>query len=117
MEDLGFEIRKHLNRYLAGDISIADFDSAIAPLVWNIEKRADLATVSLGREIELLLAEASRGDLSETALREQLAPVATTYAVTMNQGVISFSWTSAGNSTVRDPASVQSYLLSVGTRS
>jgi hypothetical protein len=75
MEALDVEIRKQLTRYLAGELPIADFHAALTPLVWDIERRTDPATASLGREVELLLAEAEHGDWTEEELRQRLAPI------------------------------------------
>lgn len=83
MEDLGFELRKQLIRYLAGGLGISDFHAAVTPLFWNIEKRADQAAADLGREIELLLAETAHGDWTEDELRERLSPMVTNYVVSM----------------------------------
>lgn len=83
MENLGFEIRKQVARYLAGGLAIADFHAAVVPLIWNIERRADPEAVSLGREVELLLAETEHGDWTEDELRERLAPMVTNYIVSM----------------------------------
>ena len=72
MENLGFEIRKQVIRYLAGDISLADLNAALVPLTWNIEWRTDPRAASLGRDIELLLAEFSHGDWSKAELKSHL---------------------------------------------
>ena len=72
MENLGFEIRKQVTRYLAGDISMSGLNTALAPLTWDIERRTDPRAASLGREIELLLAECSHGSWSEAETKNQL---------------------------------------------
>ena len=84
-EELGFEIRKQVTRYLGGELSVSDFNAAVMPMLWDIERRADPSTASLGREIELLLAEASHGDWDEKELRERLSPMVTSYVVRMGE--------------------------------
>lgn len=91
MEDLGFEIRKQVARYLAGDIGLAQFHASAMPLTWDIERRSDPSTAILGREIELLLAEAAHGDWDEHELRERLAPMVTNYVVTLGSAPASGS--------------------------
>lgn len=81
MENLGLEMRKQIARYLAGGISIAELQSSIAPLAWNIDRRADPNSTSLGHELDLLLAEFSHGDWNEEEVRRYLRPLVESYIV------------------------------------
>lgn len=81
MDDLAFELRKSLARYVAGEISLPDFHGLAMPLTWNAEKHMGLTAAAVAREIELLLSESEHGDWTEDELRRRLAPYATTYFV------------------------------------
>jgi len=113
MENLGLEMRKQVARYLAGEISIAEFQTHLAPLTWNVERRADPEVAAIAHELDLRLAEFSHGDWTEPELQAHLSPFVTSYSVTTGDRF----WTS--NSThqvfstqMASPA--QGQLLSVG---
>lgn len=76
MEHLDLEIRRHLADYLAGKTPIEEFRRWFVPEAWNVHKRADLGTVDLAHEVDLLLAEFDHGDWTEPELRERLGPLA-----------------------------------------
>ena len=72
MENLETTIRRHLVRYLAGQMSLDDFTDWFVGATWNIEKKEDAETKQLVYSIELALAEASSGLLSLDELRTEL---------------------------------------------
>lgn len=93
MENLGVEIRKQVVRYLANEIPVAVLQSSLAPLTWNIDQRTDPETAAIGHQLDLLLAEFSHGDWTEPELKEHLAPLVTSYAITTGDS----AWTSTSS--------------------
>jgi hypothetical protein len=71
VEKLETTIRRHLVRYLAGQMSLDDFTDWLVGATWNIEKRGDAETKQLVYSIELALAEASSGLLTLDELRTE----------------------------------------------
>lgn len=72
MENLETTIRRHLVRYLAGQMSLDDFTDWFVGATWNIQKRGDVGAKQLVYSIELALAEASSGLLTVDELRTEL---------------------------------------------
>ncbi len=68
-------VRAMIKSYLADKVDQKQITEWLTPLVWQEEGASD--AVDLGWSLALLLAEASRGDLTEEELREQLRSLAT----------------------------------------
>jgi len=69
---LEFEIRDHLLSYLAGEISLHDFEDWFFAKTWDIDKSGDPGLLNLVYQIKLDWAEFSNGDWSEEELRSML---------------------------------------------
>ncbi len=67
-------LRAEINSYLKGKVDRKQLTVWLTPLVWHEE--GDAEAVDLGWSVALLLMEASRGDLTEEELREQLRTLA-----------------------------------------
>ena len=67
-------VRAQVSKYLLGTIDRVQITEWLTPLVWLEE--GDAEAVDLAWEVALLLAEASRGHLTEEELREQLQNLA-----------------------------------------
>lgn len=83
------EIRSNLVKYLAGEMSLDDFEDWFAQHSWNMHKDSNQNAQRLASAIELRLAEHSSGHLSEEQLREQLRPHVVRYVVTLTATCIS----------------------------
>jgi len=69
---LEFEIRDRLLAYLAGEISLRDFEDWFFPKTWEVDKFGDTALLDLVYRIKLDWAEFSNGDWSEKEFRSVL---------------------------------------------
>lgn len=69
---LQLEIRKAVNRYLSNELDWPEFLSWFYGETWEVEHSDDEEAKRLTSEIELLHAEFSNGDLSESELKEEL---------------------------------------------
>lgn len=87
MPALDLEIRRRVADYLAGAETLEAFRQWFLPATWNIERYADAATVTLVREIDLLLAEFEHGDWSTTELADKLRPLVTRYSFSIGSRV------------------------------
>jgi hypothetical protein len=72
MDPLEHALHDHLNDFLAGAISLDALKDWLVGATWNIEERASPAAVQLAYAVELALAEASGGYLTQDELRAQL---------------------------------------------
>lgn len=72
MSALAAGIRAALAHYLAGEISLVDFDRWFTPSTWDIERQADPEAEALADEIDLRLAEYTSGHWTEPELRQKL---------------------------------------------
>jgi hypothetical protein len=93
MMPFDLEIRSRLADYLGGKARLQDFRQWLVPQAWNVEKRADSATASLVREIDLLLAEFDHGDWVEAELIEKLRPFVTEYTFQIGDPIVATSST------------------------
>jgi len=59
-----------LKRYIAGGITIQQFDESFAEATWEVERSNEERAKKLTDEIELALAEYSNGDWTEDELRD-----------------------------------------------
>jgi hypothetical protein len=71
-DTLDFKIRQQLADYLAGNISLRQFEDWFFAETWDIEEAANQALMNLVYEIKLRLAEFSHGDWTEVELRSML---------------------------------------------
>jgi hypothetical protein len=66
---LDFNIHIRLIDYLAGEITLRDFEDWFFSETWDVDQKRDLALVGLVYAIKLCLAEFSNGDWTEDELR------------------------------------------------
>jgi hypothetical protein len=79
------KLRDWLTRYLAGEISLSEFDEWFAPTAWSTERVASPDAQTLAHAIGLRLAEYSSGYWSEDELRSQLRPLVERYVVSFGR--------------------------------
>ena len=91
MTPLDLEIRSRLADYLGGRTGLQDLQQWVTTQAWNIEKRADSATASLVREIDLFLAEFAHGDWTDVELAEKLRPFVTAYTFRVGEPIVAMS--------------------------
>jgi hypothetical protein len=70
------EIREHLAKYLANEVSLSEFEDWLVVHSWNVHQMDNPEAKGLVHSIELRLSEFSSGHLSESALQRELAPLA-----------------------------------------
>jgi hypothetical protein len=63
------EIKDRLQQYVAGTITLREFQEWFAPLAWDLDDGGDPATEDLINVIQLRLFEFGHGDWSEPELR------------------------------------------------
>jgi hypothetical protein len=80
---LSRDIREWLARYLAGEISLHEFDNWFASATWTSDETADHETRELAHTIEHQLAEYTDGYWTEDELKRMLAPLVEHYTVTV----------------------------------
>jgi hypothetical protein len=78
---LELEIREHLSAYLAGEISLREFEDWFFQKTWNADSVDDPALVDLIYQIKLNWAEFTNDDWSEEELRAMLEPLARQFTV------------------------------------
>ncbi len=66
------QIRQKLGQYLAGLITLREFEEWFSPATWDVENSGEPAAATLTWEIELRLAEYSNGHRTDGELRELL---------------------------------------------
>lgn len=69
---LEFKIREQLAAYLAGEISLSEFEDWFFSETWDIDQTSDLALTNLVYGIKLRWAEFSNGDWTESEFRSLL---------------------------------------------
>lgn len=69
---LNFKIRERLASYLAGEITLHDFEDWFFPTTWDIDREGDSALIELVYGIKLRIAEFSHGDWTEDQLHSFL---------------------------------------------
>ena len=77
---LSQEIHRQLARYLAGELTRAQFRRWFEPVLWQVDAASDPAADALAFEIESYDAEYSGGFIDEAELKQQLQDVAATPA-------------------------------------
>ena len=81
MAMLDVEIRRHLARYLSGEITLRAFQDWFTPQTWDIEHSEDRDAEEAAKKVALALAEFSRGHWDEASLRRELLPLVQNYSV------------------------------------
>lgn len=71
-ESIEDQIRKSLRELEMGHLSLDGFREWFVPISWNIERVGSFEAVELAHHIDGVLAEASSGNWTDTALREEL---------------------------------------------
>lgn len=89
------DIRSEIGRFLAGEITLDQFENWLVPRSWNVHQWGSVETQQLAYAIELGLAEHEIGHLSDEDLRKELHQLANTYLLTSRVLV-----TSAGSTSV-----------------
>jgi hypothetical protein len=72
-DSLAIAIRERVNSFLAGDLTLLQFQDWLVANTWDVEEQGDPHATDLTYEIKLALAEHSRGDISEDELRERMS--------------------------------------------
>lgn len=67
-------------RYVAGEISLTQFQDWFVPISWDIETTGDHSAIHLAHQIDGLLAEASSANWVERDLREELGNAVRSFA-------------------------------------
>ncbi len=78
---LDLEIKRELERFLVGLISLDEFSDWLAPITMDIEQSGSPTAVELVNEIQLRLAEFTDGYWTEAELRDLLRPLVSTVDV------------------------------------
>lgn len=73
MDSLTRAIEARLQRYLAGEDSLAEFEAWLVPETWDISPQSDRSAHDLATAIVLHIAEFTNGDQGEDELREALS--------------------------------------------
>src|SRR5437660_6028691 len=81
-----YEIRRWLGRFLSKQISLDQFEDWLVQHSWNMHRDSDESARKLAAAIELRLAEHSSEHLDEVQLRQELAPLLTSYTATVRVG-------------------------------
>jgi hypothetical protein len=76
MDPLEKAIRRHLERYLAGDLTLNELQDWLVHATSNMEATASPEAILLARDIELVLAESTSGYLTPDELRADLTEIA-----------------------------------------
>lgn len=81
---LDIEIREKLASYLVGNISLEDFEDWFVSSSWNVIQRENKNTIDLVYDIELILAEYSRGCWNDDELKQLLRPIVENYNINID---------------------------------
>jgi hypothetical protein len=77
-DSLAVDIRERVIVFLAGELTLPQFQEWLVANTWDVEQRGDPHATDLTYEIKLALAEHSRGDISPTELHDRLRNAVTT---------------------------------------
>ena len=91
---LDFNIRERLAEYLAGEISLRDFEDWFFPETWDIDRIDNLALANLVYGIKLRLAEFPHGDWTETELRSRLRSFLEKHVIVASQPQVQYGTSS-----------------------
>lgn len=101
----GLRIRQELSRYLAGQRSLRQFASWLAPVALASFEGDAPDVEELVAELEVRLAEYSNGHWSEEELRNLLRPLVRTYTSKLTMGRVVHQVTGSAMSTAHAPVS------------
>lgn len=79
------EIREHLARYLAGEITLQAFEDWFVPASWNVHRSGNDEAARLTYEIEAVLLQAAAERWPEQRVKDRLAPFVENYTVTLGE--------------------------------
>ena len=100
---LDFNIREKLAEYLAGKISLDEFEDWFFPETVEVDQESPLALIKLVYGIKLSLAEFSHGDWSDSEFRGLLRSLLEEHIVGDVQKLVQYG-TSSTNVIVQSPA-------------
>ena len=81
---LDIDIRDKLASYLIGNISLSDFEDWFVSSSWNVMQRENKNTIDLVYDIELILAEHSRGCWNDEEIKQLFRPLVNSYNVNLD---------------------------------
>ena len=87
---LEFNIHEKLAEYLAGEISLHEFEDWFFPETWDIDQMDNPTLANLVYGIRLSLAEFSNGDWTEAELRSILRPFLEKYVLVASQPLVQY---------------------------
>lgn len=87
---LEFNIHEKLAEYLAGEISLYEFEDWFFPETWDIDQMDNPTLANLVYGIKLSLAEFSNGDWTEVELRSILRPFLEKYVMEASQPMVQY---------------------------
>jgi hypothetical protein len=76
MDPLEKAIRRHLERYLAGNLTLNEFQDWFVHATWDMEATASPEAILFARDVELVFAESTSGYLTPDELRADLLEIA-----------------------------------------
>ena len=71
-DSLAFDIRAWVTAFLAGELTLPQFQEWLVARTWNVEGHGAPMTTDVTYEIKLALAEHGRGDISQNELHRRL---------------------------------------------
>lgn len=108
---LDVEIRERLSQYLAGRISLTEFEDWFIPASWNVHLSGNQLAEELVYDIEAVLAQASTERWPEGPIKEALGPLVEHYtAMLVEPSLVSTSSSNTvqehglGSSVTAEPA-------------
>lgn len=103
LHSLEFNIHEKLAEYLAGEITLCEFEDWFFPETWDIDQTDNTALINLVYGIKLSLAEFSNGDWTEAELRSMLRPLLEKYVMVGSQPLVQYG---TSNVNYRVPTSI-----------
>lgn len=68
-------MQKHVQRYVAGDLTVSEFEAWFWPATIKVEQASDVRAEAMTYDIMLRLAEYSKGHGTEAELKDLLCPI------------------------------------------
>lgn len=93
MYSLDFNIHEKLAEYLAGEISLREFENWFFPETWDVDQIDNPALANLVYGIKLRIAEFSNGDWTESELHSMLRSFLEKYVITASQILVQYGTT------------------------
>jgi len=90
---LDFNIHEKLAEYLAGEISLREFENWFFPETWDVDQIDNPALANLVYGIKLRIAEFSNGDWTESELHSMLRSFLEKYVITASQILVQYGTT------------------------